>query len=106
MPAFGQSTLLSRHDGVHGGTRGHGVVEAFREARLVLREPQGHDADVQDARACVGPLKRFAQHVAVVLVGHQHDLRVEFDAGGKQAVHDVDAVLGVAADDAAAHLGV
>ena len=69
-------------------------------------EAQRHDADVQDARARIRPVKRLAQRVAVVLVGHEHDLRVELDAGGKQAVHHVDAVLGMPADDAAANLGV
>ena len=31
---------------------------------------------------------------------------MELDAGGKQAVHHVDAVLGMPADDATANLGV
>ena len=106
MTAFGKGTLLSRHDGIHGGTGGNRVVEAFREARLMLGEPQRHDADVQDTRARVRPIERLAKRVAVVLVGHEHDLGVELDAGGKQAVHHLDAVLGVAADDAAANLGV
>ena len=72
----------------------------------MLGEAQRHDADVQDARARIRPVERLAQRVAVVLVGHEHDLRVELDAGGKQAVHHLDAVLGMPADDAPANLGV
>ena len=105
-PPFGESTLLNRLYDLHRAIGGVGVVEAFRKARLVLGKSKRNDADIEDSRPSVSPLECLAQHFPVVLVGHENDLRVELDAGGKQAVERPDAVGGALADDAAAHLGV
>ena len=105
-PTFGQRAFLNRLYDLHRAIGGVGVVEAFRKARLVLGEPERDDADIENPRPRVSPLERLAQHFPVVLVGHENDLRVELDAGGKQAVEYLDAMGGVLADDAAAHLGV
>ena len=72
----------------------------------MLGEPERNDADVEDPRPRVSPPERLAQHFPIVLVGHENDLRVEFDAGGEQTVEYLDAMGGVLADDAAADLGV
>ena len=105
-PPFGESTFLNRLYNLHRAIGGVGIVKAFREARLMLGEPERNDADVEDSRPRVSPPERLAQHFPIVLVGHENDLRVEFDAGGEQAVEYLDAMGGVLADDAAADLGV
>ena len=105
-PPLGKGAFLNRLYNLHRAIGGVGIVEAFREARLMLGEPERNDANVEDPRPRVSPLERLAQHLPVVLVGHEDDLRMELDASGEKAVEHFDAVGGVLADDAAADLGV
>ena len=72
----------------------------------MLREPQRHDAHVQDAGARVRPGERVLEHRAVVFTWHEDYLRVHLDAGGQQAVERGQPVRGVPAHEPAAHAGV
>ena len=52
------------------------------------------------------PTKRLGEHLAIVAIGNEHDLRMELDACRQQALEHVDAMLRVLAYQLFAHLRI
>ena len=71
----------------------------------MLGKAQRYDAQARDLLVLLAKAQSLFQLLAVVHAGTQHDLRVNFDAGGHDGLEYVHASLGVAAHHAAADVG-
>ena len=67
---------------------------------------QRDDADVEDSRALPRPCEGPLEDGAVVGAGDKHDLGVRLDPRGQQAIQRIEPMLGMLADEGAAHVGI
>ncbi len=96
--------LLERRDLLDHRACGVGRVERGVVARLMLGEPERHDADREDFVVGKQMRERVVENRAVVCAGYQHDLRVDGDARVEQLHEHLTAARGVAPDERTAHV--
>ena len=101
-----EGTVLEGPDHGDGLARQLGLV-AVGPAKtiLMLGKTKRYNAQARDLLVLLAKAQRLFQLLAVVHAGAQHDLGVDFDAGGHDGLEHVHAALGVAAHHAAADVG-
>ena len=99
-----RASLIGLDEAHHGARRRDVVGVGALEAAAVLGVAERHDGERGDAGPGLHPVERGRELGAVVDAGAEHDLGVDLDAAGEQALEHLDSPVGTAADEAAAHL--